>query len=412
MEEQKTNELWVNQFFNQEHELFFQFQEEAEYPDTISSFALSHHGYIISIGFSTGEIFACDSRNFCNKHEYTTHKGEVTAISFSRDSLHLASGDKAGFFQIHNVVIGVIEYTNTFSSPIKSIISSNYDVNVFLILLADGSLFLFNLKTETCNSIDQKFSSIVWGTDAQSFIGGFKREVIFCQIDEEKSTISISDRITALEKSKESIISISSNNDKTFLLLLDSRGVGNIFSLDCRIVIGTYADTVNRMKYSYASYSYDDRYIFMVNKTTSAMTFVAYTNPVSGVFIPTPIHSFRGLKEPVRDIIQHPTHPIIFVRLKYEIYSWSYYNLTPLYNSVPEKGLMKRNADFVERESEFDSSDCEEEEEAQKKFKYKPLKLMKREPEGVLNIFPDDYKYPNQIYFLPYQHQNISLKQT
>lgn len=408
MEEPETNKLWINQFDSDEREIYFSFQEEAEYRDIITSFALSHHGYIMGIGFNTGEIFACDSRNFCNKHEYTTHKADVTAISFSRDSLHIASGDKTGFFQIHNVVTGAIELEKSFSSPIKSILFSNYDVDVLVILLTDGSLFLLNLTSKVWEPTNQKFSCIVWGSDPRNIIGGYRSEIIYCQLNEEKSKISISGKYGSFKD----ITSIVISNDKSTLLVLDSRGAGSKFSLDGGFIIGSYLDSINKTKFAYAAFSLDNRYSFLVNKTTSLVTFVTYSNVLGDIFSGTPIHSFRGLKEPVREIIPHPTRPIIFIRLKYEIYTWSYYRLSPLYNTVPEKGLMRENALYSERENEFDSSEFEEEEESKKQFTYEPLNLMKREPEGVLNIFPDDYKYPDQIYFLPYQHQSVTMNHT
>ena len=183
------------------------------------------------------------------------------------------------------------------------------------------------------------------------------------------------------------------------IIAIDSKGTGALFPLQCGGVISFYNDTVNHNKYSFASFSFDKKYAFLVTKATSSMTFNAF--PIGYANNPMPKHSFRGLKEPVREIIPHPTRPIIFLRFRYEIYSWYYYHIAPLYNSVPEKGLMKKNEVYAEHEGEFDSSDDEEEEAP----KYVPLKLMRREPEGVLNIFPDDVNFPNQIYFLPYQHQ-------
>lgn len=413
MEEQENNELWVNELFSHNSELFFQFRGVAEYQNPISTFTLSHHGYIIAIGFFTGEFLACDTRNFHNKHEYTTHQGEVTALSFSRDTLHISSGDKNGFFQIHNVVKGNKEFEQKFNSPIKSIINNSYDVNIFLVLLSDCSLFIVNLLNQTCIPLNQRFSTIIWGNDSQNFIGGYQKDITFCQLDDEKTMIKNSEKITVFGGSKETISSIISNYKKDCLLILDSRCYGNYFPLELKCNVFTYSDSINRAKYSFASFSIDDKYILMVDKATSSKTFVAYSSVVDGIFISTPVHFFKGLKEPIRGIVAHPSLPIIFLRLKYEIYTWSYYNPVPLYNSVPERGLMKKNADFIEQENEFDLSDCEEEEEELKKqFKYKPLKLMRREPEGILNIFPDDYKYPNQIYFLPYLHHEISLEQT
>ncbi|KAK8900426.1 hypothetical protein M9Y10_002753 [Tritrichomonas musculus] len=398
---EKEIDVFMNQFDEKpDPEICFQFIEEVEYRETISTFCLSHHGFIIGIGFSSGVFFSCDSRNFCNKHEYTVHEGEVTALSFSRDTLHIASGDRTGKIMIHNVVTRELKYNFLFPSPINSIVCSDYEPNIYLFLLSDCSLFILDLSVGEYKKLNNKFSSIIWGSNSLSFYGSYSKDVFSCQLDEDKTKVSISGQIDFPEKTKD-IISMSISNDKTLLAFIDSRGNAPIYSIDFGTVLGTYKDPINHSKYSYSAFSNDKNYTFMVTKTTSPMTFAAYSN--GDVFSITPVYSFKGLKEQVRGIIPHPIYPIIFVRFKYQIYTWTYYSTMPLYNSVPEKDLMRYNQDYCEHESEFDSSDDDD-----NIVKYEPLILKGKKSNDIISIFPDDVNFPNQIYFIPYQRKEVA----
>lgn len=398
MEAEESKQFWVNEFEtppSMVKALNFTFEEEIEYNDTISSYCLSHHGYIMAVGFNTGEIFACDSRNFCNKHEYTTHKGDVSSISFSRDTLHIASSDKTGFFQVHQVVTGQLEMSFSFDSPIKTILYHPIFVDTLLLLLDNGNLFLINTALQKITEFSNKYSCIVWSTVPNQFFAAQDHTIAVCDINEKRTEILSESKHCSISQKNKSIASIALSHNGLLLNVIDSKGSGIIFLTEGLYPFQVISDPVNRPKFAYATFSRYDQELFLVTNNLSSKTFVAY-DTVSF----KEIHSFRGLKETVRGICSHPTRPLIFLRFKHEIYSWYYEDMEPLYNSVPEKGLMVRNEVFSERESEFDSSDCEEDED----FGDGPLILQRREKDGVLNIFPDDENYPDQIYFLPYKH--------
>ena len=77
-----------------------QWNSSIDFDETITSVALSFHGYILCVGLMNGTIIVCDSETGSNQYSFTTENGKINSVSFSRDGKLIASGDSFGNFQV------------------------------------------------------------------------------------------------------------------------------------------------------------------------------------------------------------------------------------------------------------------------------------------------------------------------
>ncbi|OHT08882.1 hypothetical protein TRFO_22471 [Tritrichomonas foetus] len=393
-----SDQLWTNQFNTPNSSLEFSFEPCIE-DKKLSAMSLSHHGYILAVGFITGKLYICDAITFKNKIDLNEHNCEVLSLSFSRDTRHLVSADKSGQLQIHNVVTGKVDYSRDFKRKILKVLYSKFDQDEMLILLENNKLYHFNPKLDLIFEIPGNFSNVIWGVNPYEFIGSINKSVSLYRYNKENEDCSLITEFNILSMSRDKlgeITYIDLSSDGKFISVIDSNGNGRLTSVEANILVGKCTDEVSKTKYSHTVFSRDNQYVFYLAKSLYNAFTVYSVNPFSRVY------QNRGLKEVIQGIEPHPTRPIILLRYRHEIFSWAYQNLVPIYNTCPEKDLMKVNQEVEEKETEFDVSDYENNKPVSK---YPPLQLMSREKERFLNIFPDDENYPDQIFFLPFDHQ-------
>ena len=397
------DEYWFNDIKIPTDDFQFQYDEIFYHRSVLSAMALSHHGFILGIGMQTGEVYACDTRFFSTVHDYISHKSEITTISFSRDTKSIASGDKAGFLHVHDLLSKKLKFERKFDYPILKINYLLSIVNAILVLLADQTLHIINFDDNTLTTVHGTFSLFTCSHMRPEAVYTVSQKKVFKYVLSNGTFVNDQETFKPIQLHRDAIdISLSFNGN--FLTIIDKIGEIRIFALTAGLTIefATYFDEIEKTKFAFSAFSFSNDCAIFSTRTSS------YSKEFYVIFLNNKRkeQSFSAFNNRIKQIIPHPTQPFIFILCCHKIYKWTYYNPAPLYNSVPQKGLMKRNEPFEEKESEFDASDADDN---IVKLPKSPLKYYIPQ-EGYLSIFYDDLQnlYPEQIYFLPFDKDTIA----
>jgi WD40 repeat protein len=354
---------------------------------------ISHHGYIFGIGCLSGELFACDSRSLGNRRSYRKHSCDVTAIAFSRDTLHIASSDKSGQLRIHSVDDTHREFEHQFDTSIQFVqFSPCLESSKFLlVLLESADLFLVSLDRQPAR-FGRPMTCVQWSHLTPTFFGSFGRTVFQISVPD----FSVQHSFSFEDSKVKTIVSLALAHKDHLFVILDSVGVCRCFVVADHIpeFCGHYIDAINRIRFVHAMFSPDDHYVLLASKGVSPELLRAYAVDTGQL-----VKTFVGPREPIFQLLHHPQECVIYARTRTELFVWKISVKFRMKNSTPEDGLVERNSEYYEPEDLFD---VVEEQQRGDSAGFVPLSLdlFDAKPD---NFFPDDANFPNQLLKLPFR---------
>jgi hypothetical protein len=359
--------------------------------EVITSACFSPHAFIIAIGTVDGRVSARDTLSCTNHRVYSAHDSEVSALSFSRDTHHLASADKHGTLKIHSVDDCILEFTHSFDSrAIQAVEFSPTGGNHLLILLDDGTLhFLSDMSHFT--SPPGQFSCAKWSYTTLTFFAAIEKAI--AEID--FPSFSVVHRWDFEDSKIKLIVSMAVSRNDHFLVFLDSSGVGRCFSLVVQTIVAQYSERVDRVKFAHAIFDRRSEYVIIGSKAVTAKALRVF-RVEDGVLVRT----FPGHREPILQLFAHPLDAVIFARCRSGIVKWEPSMRYRMMNSVPPTGCMRCGVDFEEPEDCFDLPSSDEPEPPAPASANHGGSLLDLLTPVDAGYFADDKDYPDQLFVL------------
>jgi hypothetical protein len=356
----------------------------------------SPHAFIIAIGMADGHVSARDTLSRTNQRTHTMHTAEISALSFSRDTHHLASGDRHGCLKIHSVDTCEPEFTHTFDSQsIRTVEFAPACGNHLLILLQDSIIHILIDLHEFISS-EGTFSYVKWSCTAATFFAASEQSI--SQIEFPSLNVLHHWDFDGWKSKRNLTMALSLNG--LFLFFLDKAGVGRCFSLEAETVIWECSDQVHSVNFAQAVFDRSSEYVIVPPKTGGLLRLFRVLPREDGIFVKTA----PGSNEPILQLFSHPLDTAIFARCPSGIVHWEPSTPWRMKNSVPPDGLMRANEIVIKPKDFFDKPAPEEAaaaaaaaaEATPLKHGRIPLDLTAVEPV----LLPDDKRYPDQLLVL------------
>ena len=366
-------------------ELPNEYYADFEFEHEITVLELSHLGHFFGIGFDNGEIILCDSESGNNRHKYTGHDTQITALAFSNDNRLLASGDQKGYLQISEVLTHQIIYKTAEKEPILSLIFNPLSDKELLI--QNGTeVKLINLETKETTVFPEEVSIILWDKKYGFIIVTEKLELKFYNTSIE---LMGSHKMNFVKK----IVFVTISNNGRFLVLINGKGEAFMYNTD------DLANTDDPEPDFREIYNKDDllEYRFtccVFDRNNEHIIFSSDCKRQCKLFIfeidnPTPKQELDGPADNVYFLLFHPQQPVIY-SCGYSIQMW-----TPTYENSWEQFFpgfqhLTTNVEYIEKEDEFDIDD-----------EGVHVDTIMREPGEVIDIFTPAYEDPQILLDLP-----------
>jgi WD40 repeat protein len=247
------------------------FYDSIDFNKPISCAAISHHGFIFGVGCRTGAVFCCDTRSLGNHRMYTSHSCEVTAVAFSRDTLHIASGDRSGHLKVHSVETETLEFQHQFAASIRFLQYSPTS-NGFLLVLLDSSDLVVIDPGGAVAACSLQFTCAQWCHSSFCFLGAREQRVFEIALPE--FTVV---KVRNFGDSKvRNISSICVARNDRFFVFLDSTGIGHCYDIPTEKLCGHYFDAIDRGRFVHVAIDRNSEIVLLARKGTWPEVIQAY----------------------------------------------------------------------------------------------------------------------------------------
>ena len=383
----------IEQFFIMDLRVFFdevfvelpnEYYADFDFDVDITALTISHLGHFLGVGFADGDIVLCDSESGNNRHKYTGHKAEITALSFSIDNRLIASGDNEGHFQITEVLTHNIIYQDTAKEGIKNIIFNPSSNEEFLVQ-SGNKVSVINLTTKESRILPDDVSIILWNDKYGFIVINEHLELNFYDDQFNRKGHS------TMNYMKKIVFACISTNGK-LLVLINSRGEGIMYNTDDLATTEEeepeyremYKDRVTETKYTCCIFDRNNEHVIFSSNQKKQCKLVIFE-----LDNPEVKQELDGPSEPVDFLLFHPQQPVVYSCGSPSIRMW-----TPTYENSWEQFYpgfqhLETNVEYIEREDEFDIDDAVH------------VDNIYREPGETIDIFTPVQEEPQILVDLP-----------
>ena len=333
-------------------ELPNEYYEDFDFNNEITALVLSHLGHFLGVGFINGEVILCDSETGNNRHKYTGHDEQVTALSFSIDNKFVASGDLKGICQVTDVLTHNVLFRKDYGQEIVNVLFSPNTNKEFLIQ-AGNACFVVNLDTKEERRIPDTVSLVLWEEKYGFIIVNEALELNFYNQNFERVGHN------TLHFMKKIIFIAISNNGK-LLCLINSKGEGIMYDTDQLATADEkepeyremYKDRVTETKFTCCVFDRNSEHVIFSSNQKMQCKLVIYEIDATEVK-----QELDGPSDPVDFLLFHPQQPVVYSCGSPSIRMW-----TPTYENSWEQFMpgfehLTTNVEYIEKEDEFDIDD-------------------------------------------------------
>ena len=228
-------------------------KESFEFQEQISTMGMSHHGFILGIGFKNGHFILLNSQTGYNRKIFTNFsQSPILTMSFSRDTKIALLGDQSGLLTCIDIEKEKIDFQANFEGKILKIEFNPHNPDIALILV-EKQLFLFTVSTQESLNIPGEFSSMVWNDADSSIIASSKTDLLIYNIDSNFLIQNFHNPQKYSTNAKRGINYMAISPTYRNLVIIDKSGAARIFDLkpfekgkvihdSVNLVLGTYVN--------------------------------------------------------------------------------------------------------------------------------------------------------------------------